>query len=369
LTFFRNILLELTGDDVFDEAPFKGLIDFHTKLMRENDNFALFTGAHVSTQWVGGAAFMNAMAAKYHDGHAAWVQQRLLKPIGEYLRHPQHIKAFRNSIIWGFLTYNPEIDVVQPPRVKQHLLHFEDSGLVHYKNEDSDVTLCLKCGAWPTYSAHQRVTCVCDRLAISIFPGHFDLYVGTTPMVVKAAGAYRLDSFLGNTLLVDGKGQYGDIGYPMSLSGYRYRGDRVQKVRWDEKTGHGFIRLELHPAYPEELGMVQYIRDIIVFPEKKIICRDFVIFDKPHRLSWLFHALPETTLTLNDDVVCTFDNPKTKLQLQPVPIGFDVVGSINETESVNAYVSWTDYKPYHHVRYDTAQPTTSATIDFVFTWD
>ena len=108
-----------------------------------------------------------------------------------------------------------------------------------------------------------------------------------------------LEESAGSVLLVDGEGQIGDVGYPMSIPSQAHRGEEIRRVQWGETSGTGLVRLDLGPAYPACLGIVEYYRDFLIRPGRELVVRDHVLLARPRKLSWLFQADERLGLGLN----------------------------------------------------------------------
>jgi len=178
-------------------------------------------------------------------------------------------------------------------------------------------------------------------------------------------GGYKLQTALRSCLLIDGQGQYGDIGYPMSIPSKQHRGEQVQAVRWDEAAQTGFVRLWLTPAYPEALGLTHYTRDVLIEPER-IIVRDTVVLDEPRRLSWLFQGKDEFGVAL-EGLTGVF-GAERQARVTPQAVGLGFTAQIEKTPVVWSYASGSGFKPFVHVRYDGTEAVGRVVADFVIEW-
>jgi len=366
LMHYREALLARTGTDILDQPHFREIPVFMIKMMRKDDA-TIFCGPHAMRVWNGGEMLCNRLAQKYKDPLCAWLHQRLANIPEPKCAHFDYSDGHYRGIIWGFFTYDPTIKPLAPVHKKQRFSYFADTGLVAYRNDSTGVTFSTICGAWPSYSSYRQLTCASDRLKLATVDGDFNLYLGTSPMIIRAEGAYKPHTYLGNCMSVDGEGQYGSIGYPCSVSNWDYRGEHIEKASWDEKTGTGLVRLNLKASYPENIGMTHYTRDFIITPERKLICRDRVVFDKPRTLTWYFHNNRSVGLKLDDKLRCTIGK-KPKLLITPHTEDAELTAKIEETPVVWAYYSHSNWDPYDQVVYETKEKVSSIIIDFEFTW-
>jgi hypothetical protein len=290
----------------------------------------------------------------------------LAAPPGNFY-HPTREEAFYHGALWGFLSFDPACaaagDLPPPPP----LSFFPDTGLVHYRDDAVGVTLSLRCGPWLGYHGYRQAQGPSDRLGLAPGAGHFIVAIAGRPLLTTPDSGYRLHSALRSCLLIDGKGQRDDIGYPMSIPSKRHAGEEIQFARWDAATGIGWIRLNLAPVYPDDAGVVAYTRDFhVAAGQKQIVCRDAVVLRDPKPLSWLFQGKEETGLTCAG-TRCQFGRSPV-LMLEARPTGCELRSRIARTEVVWAYASSSGFKPFCHARFDCIAPVATATVDFVLTW-
>ncbi|MHB9133109.1 MAG: hypothetical protein ACYDBB_18730 [Armatimonadota bacterium] len=360
---YREALLALTGEDILDTAPFSPVIDYLLNVVREQDHLMVIDAAY---PFVGGNLFLNRMASKYRDGRAAYLQQRLLETPEFGFFHPTQEAGYYFDALEGFFSYDPAIPPAQqlpPPRA---LAYYPDSGLVNYRDPVDDVTFTLRCGPISGYHAFHSSNNPCDRLGLVPGSGHFTLAVGAEHLLTTPDSGYKLATTLRSCLLIDGQGQYGDIGYPMSIPSKRDRGEEIVVARWEEATQCGLVRLDLTAAYPDALGVALYTRDFLLYPGCKIVCRDRVVLDAPRQFSWLFQGKRELGVAV--DGLCGIFGSNAAVRVTPQPVDFSLTAGVYPTPVVWAYASTSGFKPFDHVRYDTAEPVATALVDFVLTW-
>ncbi|HEY3416758.1 MAG TPA: hypothetical protein VGM23_07735 [Armatimonadota bacterium] len=362
-TFYRETLLALTGEDLFDQGPFREVIDYTINVLREQDHNML-VGPLGKIDFIGANAFFNRMATKYADGKAAYLQQRLLETPEIAFFHTTQEQAYYHGALRGFFTYDPSVPPVDRRPAIKPLQFYEDSGLAHYRDPQDDVTLSVRSGPWCGYNAYRHVTCPCDRMESLQGVGHFMVAVGNTPLLVSPDAGYRLKWDTRSVLLIDGEGPHGDTGYPMSIPAFPDLGDEIQFTRWDEQAKTGWIRLNLAPAYPEAMGMAVYTRDFLIEPGR-IILRDQVVLSRPHSLQWRFQGAEENGVTLETPLTCRFGSlPAVRVEARPA--GVELQTTIAPTEVIYAYSS--SFKTFLHAAYTSAAPAAAATVDYVITW-
>ncbi|OPZ81041.1 MAG: hypothetical protein BWY76_03163 [bacterium ADurb.Bin429] len=358
---YRDALLALTGEDIFDQPQFPRIIDYLMRVVRPQDHLMLLES---TDPLIGGNAFLNAIAAKYKDGRAAALQQAVLTTSERPFYHPTQAFGFYLGALQGSQSYTPAVPAT-PPEATEPLSYFADGGLATYRDPVDDVTLTVRCAPFAGFHAYRFAQGPCDRMGSAPGAGHFTVSLGTAPRLVTPDGGYKLQSAVRTCLLVDDRGQFGDVGYPMSIPSKRYRGEEIVFARWDNKENTGWIRLNLAPAYPEEYGLLSYSRDLLLYPGEHILCRDTVAADAPHRWSWLFQGKREIGVAL-DGLRAVFGDAPT---LTIAPLGIPALTArVEETPVVWSYASVSGFKVFEHVRYDSEDTTTFAQVEFVLTW-
>lgn len=357
-TWFRDALLALCGQDLFDDGPFQKIIDYINVTVRPQDFVTVIDMGAIP--FIGGNAFLNRMATKYDDARAAYFQEIAVKSPPINFSHPVQEEAFYNGALWGFLTYNPRVKpVVEMPDVAP-LTFFPDSGLAFYRNAEKDITFTVRCGPWIGYHAYRLAQGPCDRMAMGVAggAGHFTIARGHKHLLATPDSGYKLRAAIKSCLLVDGGGQYDDIGYPMSIPSKLDRGEEIQFAKWDAATQTGWVRLNLAPAYRDELQMAHYVRDFFIHSDR-LVCRDHVVLNNPHQLAWLFQGKREYGVAIG-----RFGD----IAVEAKPVGFELKASVQQSPVVWSYSSGSGFKPFDHVRYEATHPLREATVEFVFRW-
>ena len=90
----------LSGQDLFDDGPFRCVIDYLNETLRPHDYKTIVDGLGV-LPFIGGNAFLNRMATKYNDARAAFLQNVLVQSPVLAWSHPVQEEAFYNGALWG----------------------------------------------------------------------------------------------------------------------------------------------------------------------------------------------------------------------------------------------------------------------------
>lgn len=356
---YRDTLLALTGEDLVRQPPFAEIPGYLAAIARPAEH-RMVVPLWGEMQLLGGSAGLNRIAAVNRDGLAtALCLQTLACPAKGFYHEAERI-AYIGSALIALLAPAP-----MPPPVglppPQPLRWWRDSGVAQYRDPEADVTLTLSCGPWCGFHAYRASACSCDRLDSLGGAGHFIINDGAANAVVSPDGAYSITSRLRNVLLIDGRGRHGDLDYPMSIPGFRHRGEQIEGAEWDAAQGAGLIRLDLGPAYPAEAGVIDYRRDFLVRRGGVITVRDRVVLDRPRDLAWLFHAAGAESITGLGGGRWRFG---ARLALSGALDGGQLASEVHDTPTVKGYSS--PRIPYRHVRFAPGRPLAVAQAEFTF---
>ncbi|MHC4874359.1 MAG: hypothetical protein ACYTFY_21105, partial [Planctomycetota bacterium] len=171
-----------------------------------------------------------------------------------------------------------------------NLNYFEDGGAIQYRNPENRFNVATICTS-NTASFHAVGTDLSgtDMGISNPSMGAFTVGVNETMLLQTGESGYRTGTYLGNVLMIDGKGQYGDNGYAMGVPTRVWKGQRIQKCLMNPDKTSGSARINLAPAYRTELGVLTYTRDLY-FEEDKVLVRDTVITKEKHKFNYWFNT-------------------------------------------------------------------------------
>jgi len=360
LAVYYDAYVTAGGPCFYSTYPFPKVADYLLVMARGGHD--RFIDGGVQTTWIaGGMAFFNQLASRFRCTKAAYLSHWLAsRPTP-----PFHLESARSEYYLGVfhaaLNYDPSVPAKAPESQPPGLVFFEDSGLAHYVDPVTDLTLAVRCGPLFGRNAYRKAQGSSDRLGSVPGAGHFTVFLGSKARLITPEPGYRMHSFQRSCLLIDNEGQTGDIGYPMSLPSHPDQGDEVERVEWCEETGEGFIRLKLADTYPKHLGVVSYYRELILKRGHATLCRDTVLLKEPRTLSWLFQFDLRDEVELNGcEAVIAKD-----FTIRAEPLCFNLNASLHQTEIVWSYSSPSFRAPVGHVRFD-SPPVCFATVDFRF---
>ena len=363
-TWYRDALLARTGHDILDEPSLRNLPGYVAKILHEPTRSMQVVARE---PLIGGQAIMAYVAAKFQDREAARVHNLLLDLLDMDFYHGSGTVGYYMGPLWGFFAFDPAHTpepAPAPPATRTQMQWFEDAGFAQFRNDKAGAVLSVFCGPWLGYHAQRKAPGPCDRMECTIGAGHFVLFLDGDPILCTPDTGYRMRTALRSVMLVDGKGQIGDVGYPMSIPSMPHRGEEIEHARWDTASGTGLIRLNLTRAYARELGVSHYTRQFLVGNDRKIICRDHVVLVEPRKLSWLFQHKESAGHEMNG-LACTIGK---RVTISPASPSTQVTASIERTDVVFSYASASGFKPFDHLKYDTTEATRAACIDFTLAW-
>lgn len=364
-TQLRDTLLAMGGPDLFDRGPFHQIVDFVCTVVRDDAPVMQIVGrSRDDAPLMGVNDFFNRIASKYNDGRAAWIQRRMLDapaPDRDYLTV---WRAFHHGNLWGFFTYDPAIEPTPPQRRSRSLVHFPDSGVVHFRDEDKDITVSLRLAPGNGHHSSSQCDCPCDMIDEALpGAGHFIVFHGRDELLTTPPWGYRAHSCLRSVMLINHRGQIGDVGYPMGVRMRNHPNISVSNVQWDAGDLSGIIRLDLTAAYPVSVGLRHYERQLHICSDGNIICCDEVVLTKPAMLVWLFQSRQPLGPRVEKDGRCRIGRDHS-LTIEPSSPDALLLQTAALTDVVWSYASETGFAPYTRVRYETAQSVESIKVGF-----
>ncbi|MGB1287677.1 MAG: DUF4962 domain-containing protein, partial [Aggregatilineales bacterium] len=275
-TFFYR--LYLSGPNLVDTANFG---DCHDR-----------RSAHTAAVYV-------RLASLYNIGEAQWLYQHFFDT-GEWEREGQEglVKPglFAESGL-EFLWYDPTIsqkNISTLPLTRT----FPDLGLVATRSSwDADgVTMAFKCGApggLKAWQSGQSLDRQYDWNTISVGHNHpdensFIIIKGDDYIAVDEGYSRAKLTANHSTLLIDERGQYDGGGYNAFRDLTEIWGGKLE----DQFTFEALVyaRGEAARAYPSDLALRQFSRELLFLEGDLIILRDTIRADEPHHYQWLLQT-------------------------------------------------------------------------------
>jgi hypothetical protein len=243
------------------------------------------------------------------------------------------------------------------------LTHFPDGGALNWRNAARRFNVAVHCD--PPSGAHHALGLDLSATDLGLgnpSAGQFSVAVGRESLLQNAESGYRTGSHLANALLVDGKGQYGDNKDPMGVPMRAWRGHRIQVCRMNPDGSTGFARLNLGPAYPDEMQVQACTRDFHFYPDR-VRVRDTVVCGEPHVFSFRFHTYRRHQLTQVGDLAFQVAHGGAALHLQAR--GEGLVARVLDVEVVWAYTNENDDERFVCIEISHPAPVQSLVVEFI----
>lgn len=297
----------------------------------------------------GGQAFL-AQMANLGDEDARFLLERFLEPAT--LLRPRDGYAewhFQKDWLWALLFHRTEqpLSPLAPEAAFRQSSHagnvtaewFKDTGAGIIRSGSS--LLIAHCGPPVAHSSQSKLTCCNDRMVAAPLSGNF-LYIHDGRKVLHTAeGGYRQESAVGNVLLVDGQGQKGDKGMPMSYPNFPDHGESILGV--DADSG---VRMDLTPAYDH---VQRYLRTLHLDAEGGLHCHETVEADAGRVLTWRFQSSVKHPWSSVAPGIWKLEVEGMVYRLTFEVKGAAALACIGETLSVWGYVSAVGNIPCHHL--------------------
>jgi hypothetical protein len=126
------------------------------------------------------------------------------------------------------------------------------------------------------------------------------------------------------------------------------------------------VRLNLAPAYPDELSVAFYVREFII-DSRVLLVRDEISLDRARALAWHFQSKREYGIELDERNLSARFGGDGGIRLQ-VTTNAHLQISQRETSLVWSYHSPSGHTPFDHVRYESQNELQHAALEFRFDW-
>jgi hypothetical protein len=264
---------------------------------------------------------LRALAGEYNDGYAQW----LARLVDDAMENSPRMRWL--NLIW----LNPSIPE-KPPTDLPTMHHFQDMDIVSARSDWSgdESLVVFKCGPYIGHKAIQEMPYDAAS-AHHVHPdaNHFVLF-GGGECLIRDDGYHAKWTDQHNTLLIDGRGQYGE-------GGMWFDGSEEHRLKARPRIVRAISTLELDhltgdatEAYPKTLGLRRFIRHILFLKPDVLIVADDIIVDKTRELELRFH--PEQRNKEWDNQTCLISGRTCVLRLDPlIRDGVDITA-----ESINA---------------------------------
>ncbi len=294
---YADLLQQETGEDLHDSAFLKNTFYFRLYLSGPNlVDTANFGDCH-DRRSAHTAAVYARLAGLYNIGASQWLYQHFYAT-GEWER--EGAEGLVKPGLWAesgleFLWYQPTVEA-RPLENLPLSRVFPDLGLLAMRSawaEDA-LMLAFKCGAPNGLKAWHSGHSLNTRdgwQTLSVGHDHpdansFILIKGDDYLAVDDGYAKEKRTRNHSTLLVDGRGQYAEGAY----NAFRNL-DATWGARLEASAAFAnvvYARGEAARAYPQDLQLRQFTREMLFLAGDAVILRDTIAADLPHRYDWLW---------------------------------------------------------------------------------
>ena len=176
----------------------------------------------------------------------------------------------------------------------------------------------------------------------------FVLYGNGKELLIDPGYTLKKETANHNTVLVDGQGQYGDgERWPRWYPGWSHIGYASAQFP--------YVRGEAASAYPPELGLKRFTRQMLMLDGKRILIADHLEADRPRRFTWLLHFD-------EDAEVVSAGEGRFAASYDGAPLQIDVLTPHGLASHIDRYEpTWNNIaRPDYHPRVGRLQLTTGA---------
>lgn len=376
MTELRVALKFATGRDVFAESgAYRRVPDFLLACLDEPSMYVQLCNPRGDRQPLhSGLPFLFCLAKDLDCPRAKYVAHHIMDYHRQRRFDPRPANPYPDqdwrdfcwmplaSLPLAILEYEPGVFSAKRPPTPA-LTYFPDGGAIHYRNTERRFHVSVTCFA-NAASFHALGTDLTgtDQMFLNPSVGNFSAAIGAEPLIQCGEVGYRSGTRLANVLLIDGQGQYGDVGYTMGVPLRVWRGQRIQRCVTDPDGQRGFARLNLAPAYPDALEVLTYTRDFRFEPERLCV-RDTVVTRRPHCFAYRFNTWARHRLDPRAPNAYRIAYDRAALDFTVNGQGWNL--SEGETDVVWGYVNDNEHEAYRHIEVAHAEPERAFIVEFV----
>ena len=281
---FMTLAKDLLGVDFYDHPWWRNTGDYCLYLSLPQaawtpDNCVVDLADSPPHHWYGPDHILRHLAATYRNPHSQWLADRI------DTANVEASNAQWLNLIW----YDPLLRSSSPQRLPT-LHQFEDLGIVSARSDWSgrENLVVFKCGPFIGHKAIKEFSF--DPGAGHAHPdaGHFVVF-GSGQWLIRDDGYRTKWTHQHNTLLVDGKGQFGEGGPAFAAkNGLLARAEprllgAISTPQYDHITG------DAAQAYPPDVGLKRFVRHLLFVKPDVLLVLDEVLCETGKRLELRFH--------------------------------------------------------------------------------
>jgi len=359
---WRKVWRSLSGEDIFSRRLFSRIVDFvYNRFDPETNEYMQVSARGDRKEFYTGWSFLNVIAEIHDCPRAAWLTQRLLQryadrsvpvsPAGTLLAAIEHAGSYLPTEE----PFTPDAWDVRPAL-----------GLIGYRPTSGAVCLQIQCLELCT-SAQKALTGNSSDFSTYVpMEGHFALHLNGKAMVLTAEGGYRMSSDLGNSLLIDGRGGYGDISYPMGVPIMRTDAHFIEATHFDSAEERGYVRLNLGGLYPDA-NLDFYVREFFLSPDGLRV-RDILSAPEEHAYSWNFSSYRRRTFSKIGENHWSIQDEEDAVVIQGRSLSQALRSTHRPVEVVWGYHNEHGGQEFAAIQFETTEPSRRLEVEFQVSW-
>lgn len=361
LILLRELHLQARDEDLYDRPAFRQLTHYCRESYDEPTGQLLRASARGDlTPLAAGQAFFGQMARTFGDADAAWLARECRRNLA---RLAPEAKDYEDLLLAALLPAAPEAErSPQPPR---RLSWFRDSGTIVYRDDARGLLFSTHCGPPNSVTSYQNAPGPCDRILFAHQSGNFAIARHGRPLIHTAEGGYRMRTELGNVVLVDGRGQWGDDNFAMGYPDAAYGGEFIEAAALPSADATGKALLQLGPAYDPAQEIERHTREWFFEPDGRLRMVDTITARQPHRFTWLFHTYERHAIISQPDGGFKIQNGDATLTLRLAHSSTPLRSAVAKTLIVWGYRNDQGNQGFQHLEFTSADPAREMRAEFV----
>jgi hypothetical protein len=223
-----------------------------------------------------------------------WEAKRYRDPIAQGIA--DLLNSAPSSLAYNFLYLDPDVEPVDPLEAVSLAQYYQDVETAFARTSWDDDATYAALVSRPL--GGQFYAEICDRYGVGgtghnhPAQGHFVLFGRGEILAPDPGYTYEKLTRNHNTVLVDGRGQFGDgERWPSPKPG------RATITGFASEGGITIIAADPASAYPDELGLTRFDRTFVLAGPDLVVVHDRLAADQERTFSWLLHHIGEPEQT------------------------------------------------------------------------
>jgi len=219
------------------------------------------------------------LASEFRDGHVQWRADTITWNAG--------VRGGLGLRFWNCLWYDPTVPVTPPDDLPPYR-YFDDLEMATMRSDWSEqaMMVAFRCGPPMGYSVFKHGASGYGHSHPD--QGHFSI-VADGKFLLWDPGYSRFKMTREhNTILVDGRGQFGEEQIWFHKKVPEERLARIEE--FFGTPGYCYVRGDVHRAYFEDLGLKKFMRHLMFVDGRYLVTFDEIQTDADRKIDWLLHS-------------------------------------------------------------------------------